>query len=92
MSEDADRPPNIPDVVAERASLSLSKRSKLDHCPGIRDLKSAQLKEVSMSKIVAFAPVFVRRVLSHEATKKGAASAAAGLVVAIICEVAWPSA
>ena len=77
-----ERKPDEPSGQSQISETLGDKRSEEHH----------QLKEISMSKVIAFAPVFVRRVLSHEATKKGAASAAAGLLVGIICELAWPSA
>lgn len=36
-------------------------------------------------------PPFVLRVLSADSTKKGAAAAIAGLLVAVITEAIWPS-
>lgn len=44
-----------------------------------------------MSQIIAAAPIFIRRVLAHEATRKGVASAAAGVLVATVCEALWPT-
>jgi hypothetical protein len=34
---------------------------------------------------------FLSRVVSNDATKKGLAAAVAGVVVALVCESAWPS-
>lgn len=44
-----------------------------------------------MSQLIAAAPVFLRRVLAHDATRKGLASAAAGVLVAAVCEAVWPT-
>lgn len=44
-----------------------------------------------MTQIIVAAPAFLRRVLAHDAARKGLISAAAGLLVAAACEVAWPS-
>lgn len=44
-----------------------------------------------MSQIIASAPAFVRRVLAHDAARKGIATGAAGVLVAVLCEVVWPS-
>lgn len=44
-----------------------------------------------MSRLIIAAPVFLRRVLAHEATRRGVASAAAGVLVAAVCESLWPS-
>lgn len=41
--------------------------------------------------IVETAPSFFNRVISHDATRKGLAGAAAGLLVAVVSEVFWPS-
>jgi hypothetical protein len=37
-------------------------------------------------------PSFFARILGHDATRKGAAAAIAGVVVAVVSEVIWPSA
>lgn len=42
--------------------------------------------------VVTAAPTFLTRVAAHDATRKGLAGAAAGLLVAVVSEVLWPSA
>lgn len=37
-------------------------------------------------------PSFLSRIIGHDATRKGAAAAIAGVVVAVVSEVLWPSA
>lgn len=44
-----------------------------------------------MGQIILAAPAFARRVLAHDAAKKGLLSAAAGLFVATVCESVWPT-
>ena len=36
-------------------------------------------------------PGFITRVISNDATKKGAAAALAGILVAVVSEALWPS-
>jgi hypothetical protein len=45
-----------------------------------------------MNQIISSTPAFLRRVLAHDAAQKGLLSAAAGLLVAAVCESVWPSA
>ena len=47
---------------------------------------------MSNTNIVTTAPSFLSRIASHDATRKGLAGAAAGLLVAVVSEVIWPSA
>ena len=44
-----------------------------------------------MSEIDTPAPSFFDRVISNDSTKKGLATAAAGLLIGIITEAIWPS-
>ncbi len=44
-----------------------------------------------MSAFISSIPDFMGRVVRHEIARKGFASAAAGVVVAAVCEVLWPS-
>jgi hypothetical protein len=44
-----------------------------------------------MSQLIAAAPVFLRRVLAHDATRKGLASAVAGVLVAAVLEAVSPT-
>lgn len=45
-----------------------------------------------MSKLIfSTAPIFLRRVISNDAARKGLASAAAGVLVAVLCEAFWPT-
>ena len=37
-------------------------------------------------------PSLLLRILGHDATRRGAAAAIAGVVVAVVSEVIWPSA
>jgi len=48
-------------------------------------------KATPMTAFLKAAPFFFRRVIVHEAARKGFASVAAGLLVATVCEAVWPS-
>jgi hypothetical protein len=51
-------------------------------------------QEVSMSNpssVPTKATSFVSRIVRHDSTKKGVAAAAAGLLIAVVCEALWPS-
>ena len=43
------------------------------------------------TQIVAAQPSFMNRVLSNETARKGLAGAIAGVLVAVVSEVIWPS-
>ncbi len=45
-----------------------------------------------MSNITKETVTYVSRVIAHESARKGAAAAAAGLLIAAISEALWPTA
>ncbi len=44
-----------------------------------------------MSEFPKRAAQYLGRVIAHESTKKGAAAAGAGFLLAVVCEALWPS-
>ena len=49
------------------------------------------MSDQTTTAIVADQPSFVVRVINHDATRKGAATALAGVLVACVSEFLWPS-